>query len=98
MSALIKAHRKNFIAGFKHGKIDTHIGGAAAMRLHVRMICSKKFFRAFNCQVFSCINRNTPAVPALSGIALRILVGQYTAGSLAYRTGNSVFRGNQVDC
>ena len=67
------------------------------MGLNIDVLGGKEFLRAFDGQRFDHVHVFAPAIPAPTGVAFRILVGQAGSLSLHYSPACKVFAGDQFD-
>ena len=89
--AVRQIHGQNLVTRFEHREVDRHVRLRAAVRLHIHMFAAEQSFCAINGQLLGNIDILTAAVPALSRVALGILVCQHTALGLHHCTAREVF-------
>ena len=82
--------------GLHHRHVGRHVGGRAGVRLHVRVLGAEQLLGAIARQVLHHVGELAPAVIALAGIALGVLVGEDRARGLQHRFADKVLRGNQL--
>ena len=85
VTAVGEVHAEHLIAGLEHAEIDSSVGLRAGVRLHVSELGTEQFAGAVDGELLGLIDFLTTAIPALGGIAFRILVGQ--AGALSGHDG-----------
>ncbi len=97
MTTVVKIHSHNRIARLKHCKLDCHICLRAGMRLYICIITAKKLLCTLNCKVFHHIDALTAAIVTLSGIPLRIFIGQRAAHCRHHGLAHPVLGRNQFN-
>ena len=97
VAAMCEVHRKNFIAGREHAEIDGHIRLAAAVRLHIDMLCAEELLRALDGECFHDVHILAASIPTARGITFGVFVGE--AGSLGLHHGatGEILGGDQLD-
>ena len=97
MPAMAQIHGQHLVAGFQEGEIDSHVGLAAGMGLHIGVLGAKEFFGAVDGQLLDDIDVFTAAIPALFRITFGVFVGQHRALSFHHGRAGEVLAGNQLD-
>ena len=87
---------KDGIARLQQRHVRGRVGLRAGVRLHVRVLCAEKLFRAVAGEVLDHVGEFAPAVVALAGIALGVLVGEDSAGGLENGAADEVLRGDHL--
>ena len=97
VTAMAQIHAQYGIAGLEHCEVNSHIGIGAAVRLHIGMLCTEKFFRPFPSQVLCDIHEFAAAIIAFAGIAFCVFVGHNAALSRHDSWADKVFGGDQLN-
>ncbi len=98
VAAMSQTHGQNGISRLQGRKIDCHVGGTAAMRLHIGVFGPEQGLGPVDGELFRHIHKLTPGIIALPGIPLGVLVGHHGALRLPDGPTGIILRGNQVDC
>jgi hypothetical protein len=97
VAAVSEAHAQHRVAGFEHRDVDGLIRLASRVRLDVGVIGAKEFLGALDGERFRDIDELAPAVVALAGQTLRVLVRQHGAHGLQHRFAHKILGSNQFD-
>ncbi len=97
MAAVVEAQRENRVAGLQNGHVDGHVRRRPRVGLHVRVLGAEELLRAIDRKLFDLIDDLAPAVVALAGIPLRVLVGRHGAHGLEHGGPGEVLGGDQLD-
>ena len=95
MPAVGKVHPENLIAVLNRGEIHRHVRLCAAVRLHIRVIGAKQFFRAIDRGLLDNVGPFTAAIVALTRIAFGVFVSKDRARSFKYGFTDKVFRSDK---
>src|ERR1700676_4417197 len=96
MSAMRQIQSEDGVAGLQDARVRFHVGLRSRVRLHVRVLGSKKFLRPVARQVFDNVSVLASSVIPLAGIALSIFVGEYRTCSFEHGFADEILRGNQL--
>ncbi|SAJ30347.1 Uncharacterised protein [Enterobacter cloacae] len=97
MAALRQVHTQNGIARLQQRGVNSEVSLRARVRLDVRVVSAKEFFRTVNRQLLNDINVFATAVVALARITFSIFVGQLRTLRLHHARAGVVFGGDQFD-
>ena len=95
--ALVERKGEDRVPGLDGGEVDGHVGGTAAVRLHVRVFGPEELAGALPRQLLGGVHWQAARVPALARIPLGVLVHQHAAGGETHGAGRGVFGGDEVD-
>ena len=97
MAAVGEVHGEDFVAGLEDAEIDGHVCLAAAVGLDIDMFGAEEEPGAVDGKLLDDIDVFAAAVPAASGVALGVFVGE--AGALRFHDGaaGEVLGGDQLD-
>jgi len=94
--AMSKIQTENRVARLQHRRIGRLIGLRSRVRLHVGVLCAKKFLDPLARQFFHHVGKLASAVITLAGIAFRVFVGEHGSGSLKHSLTHKIFRSDQL--
>ena len=97
MTALRQVHAHDGIAQIEQGEVDGQIGLCAGVGLDVGVLCAEQLAGALDGDVLHLIHIGTPAVVALAGQALGVLVGEDAAHSGHDGGRDDVLAGDELD-
>ena len=97
VAALRQVHTQNGIARLQQRGVNSEVSLRARVRLDVRVVSAKEFFRTVNRQLLNDINVFATAVVALARITFSIFVGQLRTLRLHHARAGVVFGGDQFD-
>jgi len=97
MPAVAQGHPHYCIAWLQQGKVDRHVGLAAAMGLNVGVLGLEQLLCPFDGQGFDGIDVWATGIVTAAGVAFGILIGQDRALCSEYRFAGVVLSGNEVD-
>ncbi len=97
MAAVRKRHAEHRLTGLQERHEDRHVRLCAGVRLHVCMLGAEELTAAIERERFSNVDPFAPAVVALSGISLGVLVGHHAAHRFANRPACVVLRRDQLE-
>ena len=97
MAAVRQVQPKNGVARLQHRHVSRHVRGGTGVRLHVGMLSAKKLLGAFARQRFHHVGELAAAVITSPGIAFRVFVGEYRAGSFQHGFADKIFRSDQLE-
>ena len=97
MSAMVKIHAHDGVAGLADSKLYCHICLCTGVGLNIGIIAAEQLLCPFNRQIFHDVHTLTAAVIPLSGIAFRIFIGKNTSHGSHDRLADPVFRCNQLN-
>ena len=97
MAAMREVHGQDFVARFKHGEINGHVGLRAAVRLHIDVLRAEESFGAIDGQLLGNIHILAAAIPAFPRITFGVFVGQHAALRFHDRAAGEIFRRDQLD-
>ena len=97
VSAVREIHGQDPVTGLEDAEIDRHVRLAAAVGLDIHVIRAEKFLRALDCERFHRVHKFTASIPAATGIALRILVGEAGALRLHHGPAGEILGSDQLD-
>ena len=95
--AVRQIHRQDLVTWLDAREVNRGVGLAARVRLDVSVVGPEEGLGAVNRELLNLVDLFTATVPALAGIAFRILVRQHTALRFHNRRQREVLRGNQFD-
>src|SRR5579885_3898483 len=96
MTSMGQIHAEDRIAGIQYGRIGRFIGLRSRMGLNVNVLGAEEFLSSLAGKIFHCVDMLAAAVISLSGVTLRIFVGENTARGLQNRFGGEIFAGDQL--
>src|SRR5690606_28183956 len=97
VAALRQVHTQSGIARLQQRGVNSEVSLRARVRLDVRVVSAKEFFRTVNRQLLDDINVFATAVVALARITFSIFVGQLRTLRLHHARAGVVFGGDQFD-
>ena len=92
-----EVHAHDRVAGLEHREVDGHVGLRAGVRLDVGVVGAEQLARAVAREVLDDVDLLAPAVVALAGQALGVLVGERRARRLEDGHRHEVLRGDELD-
>ena len=97
MPAMREIQPENGIARLQHRGVGLHVGLRSRMRLNVGMLRTEQLLRPVARQVLDDIGKLAPAVIALAGISLGILVREHRPRSFEHSLADEILRGDQFE-
>ena len=97
VTSMGKIHGQNLVARLEEGKIDRRVGLGARVRLHIHVFGPEQFLGPIDRKLLHHIDMFTTTIPAASGIAFRVLVGEQRALRLKDRAAHKVLRSNELN-
>ena len=95
--ALVQLQAHDGVADVAERGVRLHVGGRSGVRLYVHVLRPEQLLRAVDSQLFGDVDELAGAVVAASGVALRVLVGQWRALCLQHRAARVVLRRDEHD-
>ena len=92
-----QGHAQDRVTRLKQGHEYTLIGLRARAGLNIGELATEQFAGAVNGQLFDHIDKLTPAVITLTGIAFGVFVGQHRALGIKNRARHNVLGRNKLD-
>jgi hypothetical protein len=85
VAALVEPQPEHGVTGLEQAEIDGHVGVGARVGLHVGVLGAEQRLGSLAGQLLDLVDNLVPAVVALRGIALAVLVGEHRAGGAQHR-------------
>ena len=97
VTAMRKTHAEHAIAGVQQGEIHRAVRLRPGVRLDIRKVGTKQRLGAIDCELLDHIHMLAPAVIALAGIALCVLVGEQRTGRFENAGAGMILGSDKLD-